>query len=96
VQFRAAMEKGDHSAMAQLMDANFDRRAKTYPISEGNMRMVRAARSVGASAKFPGSGGAIIGIVEDEAMYKRLKAALRSENVEVLKPVISTPTVENA
>jgi glucuronokinase len=50
--------------------------------------MVEAARAVGASAKFTGSGGAIVGTYQDEAMYRRLQEQLAGIGVEVLKPEI--------
>jgi len=95
VRFREAMSKGDKAGMARLMNANFDKRAETYPISEGNMRMVTAARSVGASAKFTGSGGAIIGTYEDDAMYARLVKKLAPMGIEVLKPAVAEPVRED-
>ena len=52
--------------------------------------MVRAARSTGASAKFTGSGGAIIGTYEDEAMFLRLKEVLQRNRINVIKPEIVT------
>jgi glucuronokinase len=50
--------------------------------------MIEAARDVGASAKFTGSGGAIVGTYEDEAMFQRLKQALEPLGVAVIKPQI--------
>jgi glucuronokinase len=94
VRFREALERGDRAAMSRMMDENFDMRAKTYPISEGNMNLVRMARSVGASAKFPGSGGAIVGIVEDDSMFARLKDVLTPAGIEVFRPVVSEPAEE--
>ena len=44
------------------------------------------ARAAGASAKFPGSGGAIVGTYTDEAMFQRLKAAFAAQQVDVFKP----------
>jgi glucuronokinase len=96
VEFRAAMQTGDRRRMAELMDANFDRRAKTYRISEGNMRMIQAARSVGASAKFTGSGGAIIGTYEGEEMYERLERVLGGAGIRVLRPDVAPPVEEDA
>ncbi len=71
-----------------LLNANFDKRRELYKIGEGNLRMVEAARSVGASAKFTGSGGAIVGTYEDERMFERLRATLEPLGIQVLKPVI--------
>ena len=46
---------------AELVNANFDLRDRIFHVAEENRRMVMTARSVGASAKFAGSGGAIVG-----------------------------------
>jgi glucuronokinase len=50
--------------------------------------MVEAARRVGASAKFTGSGGAIGGVYKDKQMLKALKKELGSLNVKVVRPKI--------
>jgi len=71
-----------------LLDANFDRRRQIYRISEDNIRMVEAARRVGASAKFTGSGGAIVGTYTDERMFRELKKSLRKLNIHLVKPKI--------
>lgn len=83
--------KGNVSKLPALLDANFDKRREIYQISPGNIEMVEMARSVGASAKFCGSGGAIVGTYEDEAMYQRLGERLKGKNIIVLKPVIALP-----
>jgi len=85
---RRALEAGDVAELSNLMNANFDMRAKLCKLSEGNLRMVDAARSVGASAKFTGSGGAIIGTYADDAMYDQLVEKLSALNIVVLKPRI--------
>jgi glucuronokinase len=51
--------------------------------------MVATARSVGASAKFTGSGGAIIGTYDDEAMLLALRRALGAIRVDVVVPSIA-------
>jgi len=88
VQAKAALEGGDWKKLAALMNANFDKRKEIFQLSEGNLRMVETARSVGASAKFTGSGGAIIGTYAEEAMFARLETAFASENIRVFKPAI--------
>ncbi|MFH0912028.1 MAG: GHMP kinase [Planctomycetota bacterium] len=88
---RGALLRGDKEAVGPLLDANFDRRRRLYRISEGNLRMVELARSAGASAKFTGSGGAIVGVYRDEKMYARLKKTLRREGIRVFKPVVTAP-----
>lgn len=86
--FRRALEKQDVDAQHKLLNANFDRRKKIYQISEMNLKMVDIARSVGASCKFTGSGGAIVGIYTDESMYNKLKKAFSKCGIKVIKPRI--------
>jgi glucuronokinase len=71
-----------------LLNENFDLRRRLYKISQGNLDMVETARDCGASAKFTGSGGAIVGTYEDDAMFERLSAALKPQQVTVIKPRI--------
>lgn len=54
-------------AWARLMAANFDGRRKLFgdpALGKDNIRMIEIARETGASGKFPGSGGAILGVVD--------------------------------
>ncbi len=87
-QVRDCLFKGDRVRLPGLLNANFDKRREIYKISARNIAMVEAARSVGASAKFSGSGGAIVGTYEDEAMFRRLKDKLGSMGIEVIKPIL--------
>ena len=88
VQAKSALNQGDWPKLAGLMDANFDKRKEIFKLSEGNLRMVETARSVGASAKFTGSGGAIIGTCADDAMFAKLSQAFASQSIRVFKPAI--------
>lgn len=87
-EFRSALKDGDPDKMHELIDENFDLRRKLVRITEGNIEMVELARSVGASAKFTGSGGAIIGIYKDEKMYNNLRNKLNEKGIDVFKPNI--------
>lgn len=86
----------DYATLDYLIDANFDLRAKIYKISRGNLEMVETARKTGATAKFAGSGGAIVGTYKDEAMYQTLSRALETIGVAVIKPKIVTGKVAAA
>ncbi len=92
-EFRIALNKGNISEMNKLVNENFDLRRKTIRISKGNIEMVELARSVGASAKFTGSGGAVIGICENDLMFNKLKNKLNANGIEVIKPNIVNNTV---
>ena len=83
-----AMKARDWAALSALMDENFDLRAKLYRLSDGNLRMVKAARAAGASAKFSGSGGAIVGVCPDDATFERLQTSLSKLGVITLRPTL--------
>ncbi len=72
----------------ELLNANFDQRCKIYQIGKQNIQMVQIARSTGASAKFTGSGGAIVGTCKNEQMFNQLKKKLHKLNIKVIKPRI--------
>lgn len=71
-----------------LMDKNFDRRCSIFKVAPENSDMVERVRAVGAHAKLAGSGGAVIGVYEDEAMYARLEQTLAESHVRIFKPQI--------
>jgi len=80
--------KKDYEMLNELINKNFDLRCKIMNISESNMELVMTARNCGASAKFSGSGGAIIGMYQDDEMLQRLMVNLQKINARVIKPII--------
>ena len=86
---REALLAGDYAKLSRLMDENFDTRASIYQLPKGQIEMIQMARSVGASAKFAGSGGAILGAYRDEAMFRDLQAALGGIGCVVIKPRVT-------
>jgi glucuronokinase len=89
-QVKIALEKKDFAAIPALLDRNFDLRCEVCSgsVSAKNRRMVEIARSCGASAKFTGSGGAIIGTYSDDAMFENMRKAFKAEHIDLLKPDI--------
>jgi glucuronokinase len=87
-QGKEAILKKDYYALGRLIDKNFDLRCKIMKISESNAELVMTARNCGASAKFSGSGGAIIGMYENDEVLQRLIINLRKINARVIKPII--------
>lgn len=85
---RKDYHRRDFGRWPSLMNENFDLRSRIMKISESNREMIQAARRAGASAKFAGSGGSIIGIYEDGAMFERLVAELGRIGAKVIKPQI--------
>jgi len=88
---RDALLRRDYAELNRLIDANFDLRRSLYHISKGNLEMVEMARAAGASANFAGSGGAIVGMYEDEAMFEKLVAEMKKIGVAVIKPLVAPP-----
>lgn len=85
---RLALTGGNTTELHGLMDENFDLRSRIMTISAGNRELIDTARRCGASAKFAGSGGSIVGMYSDDAMYHHLEQELSSLGAVVLKPVI--------
>ena len=88
-QARQALEAHDAKKLSQLIDKNFDTRRSICQIAKMHIEMIERARRAGVSAKFAGSGGAIIGVCEDEATFAHLRDEMRSIDCEVIRPVVS-------
>ncbi|MBY0588475.1 GHMP kinase [bacterium] len=86
--FRAALSRGDQDAMNRLIDENFDTRRSICQVASMHVEMIQRARSAGVSAKFAGSGGAIIGLCPDDATFARLRDAMGEIHCEVIRPKI--------
>jgi glucuronokinase len=81
---KAALLAGDFNALSQCMDANFDLRRSICRLLPEHVAMIEAARRTGASAKYAGSGGAIVGVYRDDAMLARLRSGLEPLGCRVL------------
>ena len=88
-QGRDALLAGEKGKIPALVNANFDLRDRIFNVAELNRNMVMTARTSGASAKFAGSGGAIVGTYEDEEQFSRLSAALATIGCTTFKPTIA-------
>jgi glucuronokinase len=85
---RAALQNNNIGQFAKLIDKNFDLRAQIFGISESNRELVTVARKCGASAKFTGSGGSIIGTYDSDEILRCLVINLQKINARVIKPYI--------
>jgi glucuronokinase len=86
--FREALLAGDIPHMHELINRNFNLRASLFQLSKRNWELINCARNVGASSKFCGSGGAIVGIYIDENMFQDLERELKRTKARVIKPII--------
>ena len=85
---KQALLNRDVAKLNDLMNENFDLRSKIMNISDSNKEMIQVARHCGASAKFTGSGGSVIGIYKDDEMLTRLVVELKKIRARVIKPYI--------
>ena len=86
---RDSLASHQYDRLPALIDRNFDLRCEVCgsSVSEKNRRMVQIARRFGASAKFTGSGGAIIGTYRADT-FDDMRRELKKYGVEVIKPEI--------
>ena len=74
---RAALERRDWDALGEVMKKNFALRRRVYGdacLGEANLAMIEVAQTEGLPAKFPGSGGAVVGMASSEEQRERIKA----------------------
>jgi glucuronokinase len=84
-QFRDALRDSGIARLKDVMNQNFDLRARICRIRPGDRALIDVARGLGASAKFCGSGGAIVGIYDDPDMYEALVREMNSIGARVVK-----------
>ena len=84
---RCKLLSGEGRAIGSILDKNFDTRRSICRLLKEQILMVETARSVGASSKFAGSGGAVIGTYTDETMFKSLQAEMKKIGCHTIKPV---------
>jgi len=85
---KKAILGGDHKQLDKLINKNFDLRSKIFNINDSNHELVKAARTCGASAKFTGSGGSIIGTYKNDETLRGLIINMQKLNARVIKPFI--------
>jgi glucuronokinase len=83
---RRALLARDVGRLAQLVDANFDTRRSIYRLPQWQIDRVETARAAGASAKFAGSGGAIVGTCGSDEIFERVRSNLATIGCRTLKP----------
>ena len=89
VQGRDALLKHDADQLSTLINKNFDTRYGIYQLPAWQVKMVETARECGASAKFAGSGGAIIGVYRDEAMFDEISDRMAEIGSKTIKPIVT-------
>jgi len=88
-QGKEAILTKDYDRLSDLMNQNFDLRASLYTLGDMHHEMINRARAVGASAKFAGSGGAIVGVYKDDGMLAELEKTFDEMGAKVIVPQVS-------
>ena len=88
---RAALEAGDASALIACVNRNFDLRSEVFAIAPADRALIEFGRSLGAGAKLPGSGGAVLYACRDDAHRARIDAACRELGHATLAPTVAAP-----
>lgn len=81
-----ALLAGNQTKLHELIDANFNLRRKLYGdavVGLENIKMIDLARSYGAAAKFPGSGGAIIILPKQDRDFDIIISGFRNKGYEI-------------
>jgi glucuronokinase len=86
---REALLARNTGQLAQLVDTNFETRRSIYSLPRWQTDMVERARESGASAKFAGSGGAIVGTYDSETMFETLRDSLAAIGSRTIKPQVT-------
>ena len=89
VQGREALLGQNAEKLSVLINENFDARRRIYSLPDWQIKMVETVRRCGASAKFAGSGGAVIGVYRDEAMFKEICDRMAEIGSKTIKPVVT-------
>lgn len=87
-QGRGRLIEGDINGLNELLNRNFDLRRKIMHISESNLQLISTARECGASAKFTGSGGSVIGFYPDNETLTKLIIEMKKIKARVIKPFV--------
>ncbi len=85
---RDALLQNDMNKLGALINENYNTRLSIAQLPGWQDLMVQTARQCGATAKFAGSGGAIVGTYHSDAMFNQLVTEMGKIGSIVIKPQI--------
>jgi glucuronokinase len=86
---RECLLGGDHAGLGRALDENFEARRRLYPLHPRHVHLVELARSLGASANYAGSGGAIVVVPGPDAEAEELRREFEREGCGAVIPAIA-------
>eukprot|EP00927_Polykrikos_kofoidii_P042980 TRINITY_DN37037_c0_g2_i1.p1 TRINITY_DN37037_c0_g2~~TRINITY_DN37037_c0_g2_i1.p1 ORF type:complete len:645 (+),score=77.34 TRINITY_DN37037_c0_g2_i1:124-2058(+) len=91
---REAIERKDWPALGEVMNDNFALRRKVYGdacLGENNLAMIAVAQEIGVPVKFPGSGGAVVGMAHTEDEREKVKQIYEEKGYVFAKLIPHVP-----
>ncbi|KAI9010079.1 nucleotide-diphospho-sugar transferase [Hyaloraphidium curvatum] len=88
---KEALLRGDAEGFRACVDRNFDLRREIFVISDADLQLIDLGRGLGAGAKLPGSGGAVLFACRDGEHQALIAEVCRSRGCEVLLPTVACP-----
>ncbi len=88
----ACLRAGDQPGFLRCSDRNLSLRTAQFDVDARDRTLIDCARSCGAAAKLPGSGGAVLVAAHDEATLAAADVALRHLGANTLRPTIKEPS----
>lgn len=85
----AALRSGDAAGFRTAVDRNFDLRADLFRLGPSDRILIDLGRAHGAAMKFPGSGGAALGVARDVAHRQVLIDVFRARGFGALAPQLA-------
>lgn len=85
----AALVAGNVQELNRLINANFDLRKSICRLNPLHLEMVETARETGSSAKYCGSGGAIVGLLAPGMTHAGFAAVMARIDCDVIVPDLS-------
>ncbi|XP_023345384.1 glucuronokinase 1 [Eurytemora carolleeae] len=85
-----SIKEKDWMSLSRYMELNFNIRLEMYgenTLGEQNLHMISIGTRFGAGCKFPGSGGAILGLLKDENKFAEMEREFQKHGYVVTKVV---------
>ena len=82
------LEDGDFRILRRLIDRNFDTRASIWPLGAADRELVELGRKHRAAVKLAGSGGGVVGVLEEEGDWPEIREAYREAGFQAMRPRI--------
>ncbi|MEM7259985.1 MAG: GHMP kinase [Pseudomonadota bacterium] len=82
------LQQRNADKLGKLLDANFDCRQAFCALNPQHVEMIEHARAVGVSAKYAGSGGAIVGTYRDAQQFEELRQTMNQIGCVLIQPVV--------